>query len=292
MTITIFKKASGVKRAIAAVLAATTLVSVAACGSNNKSFASSDTLNASKGKTTKITVGVCPGPYGDMVDKVIAPLLKDDGFELKTKLFNDYVQPDKALASGSIQANLMQHINYLNKFTKDNNLDLTSLGQVPTLGLGIYSKKYKSIKDIKDGSTVSIAADGSNLARSLGVLEQQGLVTLKGDVDSTKASVNDIKDNPKNLKIKTLDAAQLARSVDTVDVALVPGNFAWAAGLKPSEALAMEKQDEGVINVFVVNTKDVDSDFGKAVKKLLTSQEFKDAIAKSEFKDFGKPTTW
>jgi len=69
-----------------------------------------------------------------MVEKVIGPLLKDDGFELKTKLFNDYVQPDKALASGSIQANLMQHINYLNKFTKDNNLDLTSLGQVPTPG--------------------------------------------------------------------------------------------------------------------------------------------------------------
>ena len=134
MTITIFKKASGVKRAIAAVLAATTLVSVAACGSNNNSLASSDTLNASKGKTTKITVGVCPGPYGDMVDKVIAPLLKDDGFELKTKLFNDYVQPDKALASGSIQANLMQHINYLNKFTKDNNLDLTLVGTGPDAG--------------------------------------------------------------------------------------------------------------------------------------------------------------
>ena len=75
-------------------------------------------------------------------------------------------------------------------------------------------------------------------------------------------------------------------------MALVPGNFAWAAGLKPAEALATEQQDEGVINVFVVNTKDADSDFGKAVKKLLTSQEFKDAIAKSDFKDFGKPTTW
>ena len=275
MTINILKKANGVKRVFAAVLAVTTLVSVAACGSDSTSAS----LDSNSGKTTKITVGVCPGPYGDMVEKVIGPLLKDDGFELKTKLFNDYVQPDKALASGSIQANLMQHINYLNKFTKDNNLDLTSLGQVPTLGLGIYSKKYQSIDDIEDGSTVSIAADGSNLARSLGVLEQQGLVTLKGD-------------NPKNLKIKTLDAAQLARSVDTVDVALVPGNFAWAAGLKPAEALATEQQDEGVINVFVVNTKDADSDFGKAVKKLLTSQEFKDAIAKSDFKDFGKPTTW
>ena len=289
MTINILK-ANGIKRAIATVAAVAALVSVAACG--NSSSASGSTSGSASGKVTKITVGVCPGPYGDMVDKVIAPLLKDDGYELKTKLFNDYVQPDKALASGSIQANLMQHINYLKKFTKANNLDLTSLGQVPTLGLGIYSNKYKSIKDIKDGSTVSIAADGSNLARSLGVLEQQGLVTLKDDIDATKASVNDIASNPKNLKIKTLDAAQLARSVSTVDVALVPGNFAWAAGLKPSEALATEKQDEGVINVFVVNTKDADSDFGKAVKKLLASQKFKDAIAKSEFKDFGKPTTW
>lgn len=289
MTINILK-ANGIKRAIATVAAVAALVSVAACG--NSSSASGSTSGSASGKVTKITVGVCPGPYGDMVDKVIAPLLKDDGYELKTKLFNDYVQPDKALASGSIQANLMQHINYLKKFTKDNNLDLTSLGQVPTLGLGIYSNKYKSIKDIKDGSTVSIAADGSNLARSLGVLEQQGLVTLKDDIDATKASVNDIDSNPKNLKIKTLDAAQLARSVSTVDVALVPGNFAWAAGLKPSEALATEKQDEGVINVFVVNTKDADSDFGKTVKKLLASQEFKDVIAKSEFKDFGKPTTW
>nr|WP_278749326.1 MetQ/NlpA family ABC transporter substrate-binding protein [Bifidobacterium catenulatum] len=291
MTIAIFKKPNGVKRVFAAVLAATTLVSVAACGSTDNS-ASKESLNTTKGKTTEITVGVCPGPYGDMVEKVIAPLLKDDGFDVKTKAFNDYVQPNKALASGSIQANLFQHGNYLKKFTADNNLDLTSLGQTPTLGLGIYSKKYKSIKDIKDGSTVSIANDGSNLARSLGVLQQQGLVTLKGEVDATKATVNDIASNPKNLKIKTIDAAQLARSLDTVDVALVPGNYSWAADLKPADALALEKQDDGVIEVFVVRTQDVDSDFGKAVKKLLVSQKFKDAIAKSEFKDFGKPKNW
>ena len=212
MTIAILKKSNGIKRALAAVLAATTLVSVAACGSGNDS-ASKESLNTTKGKTTQITVGVCPGPYGDMVEKVIAPLLKDDGFDVKTKVFNDYVQPNKALASGSIQANLFQHGNYLKKFTADNHLDLTSIGQTPTLGLGIYSNKYKSIDDIKDGSTVAIANDGSNLARSLGVLEQQGLVKLKGEVDATKASVNDIASNPKNLKIKTIDAAQLARSL-------------------------------------------------------------------------------
>ena len=139
MTIAIFKRPNGIKRIAAAVLAAATLISVAACGSGNSASASKESLNTTKGKTTTITVGVCAGPYGDMVDKVIAPLLKDDGFKLKTKLFNDYVQPNKALASGSIQANLFQHGNYLKKFTADNNLDLTSLGQTPTLGLGIYS---------------------------------------------------------------------------------------------------------------------------------------------------------
>ena len=84
----------------------------------------------------------------------------------------------------------------------------------------------------------------------------------------------------------------LARSLEDVDVGVGPGNCLWAADVKPGDALAMEKQDEGVIEVFVVRTQDVDSDFGKAVKKLLVSQKFKDAIAKSEFKDFGKPTTW
>lgn len=133
MTIAIFKRPDGIKRIAAAVLAAATLISVAACGSGNSASASKESLNTTKGKTTTITVGVCAGPYGDMVDKVIAPLLKDDGFKLKTKLFNDYVQPNQALASGSIQANLFQHGNYLKKFTADNNLDLTALGQTPTL---------------------------------------------------------------------------------------------------------------------------------------------------------------
>ena len=244
------------------------------------------------GGTTTIEVGVCPGPYGDMVKEVIAPLLKDDGYELITKEFNDYVQPDKALAAGSIDANLMQHGNYLAKFSADNNLDLVSLGQVPTLGLGVYSNKYDSIDEIADGASIGIANDASNLARSLGVLEQQKLITLDGDVDATKASTDDIASNPKNLTVKPLDAAQLARSLDTVDVVLVPGNYAWAAGLKAQDALAFEQQGDGVINVFAVSGANKDSDFAVKVQQLLVSDEFKDAIAASEFKDFGKPTAW
>ncbi|MDE5640797.1 MAG: metal ABC transporter substrate-binding protein [Bifidobacterium castoris] len=278
-------------RTAAAVLAGAVIIANSACG--GASSASAEQIPTPKdGETTAITVGVCPGPYGEMIDEVIAPLLKDDGYVLTTKTFNDYVQPDKALASGKIDANLMQHGNYLKKFSADNDLDLVSLGQTPTLGLGVYSKKFTSIDDIADGASIAVANDGSNLARSLGVLEQNKLVTLKDGVDATKASVNDIADNPKHLDIKPIDAAQLARSLDTVDVALVPGNYSWAAGLDPKDALALERQDDGVIEVFAVAGTNKDTHFAKTVSELLGSDEFKSAIAASRFKDFGKPASW
>lgn len=279
------------KKTVAAVVAGCALLgSLAACGASS---ANADKLQKADGSTlTDVTVGVCPGPYGDMVTEVLAPLLKDDGYNLTTKEFTDYVQPNKALDSGSIDANLFQHGNYLKKFTADNNLDLTSLGQTPTLGLGIYSNKYTSVDQIPDGATVSISNDASNLARSLDVLRQVGLIELNGDTDATKATVDDIASNPKNLDIKTVDAAQLARSLDTVDLSLVPGNYSWDAGLNPNSALALEDQTDGVMEVFVVRASDADTDFGKTVKDLLVSQRFKDAIANSRFSSFGKPAAW
>lgn len=278
-------------RTAAAVLAGAVIIANSACG-DARSASAEQIPTPKDGKTTTITVGVCPGPYGEMIDEVIAPLLKDDGYILTTKTFNDYVQPDKALASGKIDANLMQHGNYLKKFSADNNLDLVSLGQTPTLGLGVYSKKFTSIDDIADGASVAVANDGSNLARSLGVLEQNKLVTLKDGIDATKASVSDIADNPRHLDIKPIDAAQLARSLDTVDVALVPGNYSWAAGLDPKDALALERQDDGVIEVFAIAGTNKDTHFAKTVRALLSSDEFKSAIAASRFKDFGKPASW
>ena len=288
---TLKSKRRTLTRAFAAVLAAATLLGTAACGTAQNASAEG-IAEPVDGKTTKVTIGVCAGPYGDMVEEVFAPLLKEKGYEGSTKVFNDYVQPDKALASGKIDANLMQHGNYLKKFSADNDLDLISLGQTPTLGLGIYSNKYHSIDEIADGATVAIANDGSNLARSLGVLQQNKLVTIKDGVDATKASVNDITSNPKHLNIKPIDAAQLARSLDTVDVSLVPGNYSWAAGLAPKNALALEQQDDGVIEVFAIAGQNKDTHFAKTVRDLLGSDEFRQAIAASKFKDFGKPASW
>ncbi|MFD1672631.1 MetQ/NlpA family ABC transporter substrate-binding protein [Agrilactobacillus yilanensis] len=251
-------------------------------------FAGQQTAQAAETKT----IGVAPGPYGDMAKDVIGPLLKKKGYDVKIKEFNDYVQPNKALNSGSIDANLFQHTAYLKTFASANDLKLTAVGQTPTLGMGIYSKKIKSLKNLKSGDTVAIANDPSNLLRSLQLLEKNKLITLKKNVNSAKASIDDIAKNPKNLKFKTLDAAQLPQSRSTVTIALIPGNYSWNANLKPSSALKLEHLSKDYMEVFVVRTKDKNTKFGKAVTSVLKSKAFKKAIAKSEFKDFQKPASW
>lgn len=256
------------------------------------------TLGALSGQQTTVqaaetkTIGVAPGPYGDMAKDVIGPLLKKKGYEVKIKEFNDYVQPNKALNSGAIDANLFQHNIYLQTFAKANDLKLSPVGRTPTLGMGIYSKKIKSLKDLKKGDTVAIPNDPSNLLRALQLLEKNKLITLKKNTDSSKASVSDVAKNPKGLKFKTLDAAQLPQSRSTVTIALIPGNYSWNANLDPAKALKLEHLSKGYMEVFVVRTKDKNSKFGKAVTSVLKSKAFKKAIAKSDFKDFQKPASW
>ena len=279
----------GLKKLTVGLAVTAVLFTLAACGNGSTSETEASSTTAA---LEEKVVGVAPGPYGDMVTDVISPLLADQGYTLTTKVFNDYIQPNNALANGQIDANLFQHTAYLEKFSADNDLDLTALQKVPTLGMGIYSNKLSSLDDLADGATVSIANDASNLARTLQLLAANGLITIADDIDETKATVADIKDNPKNLTFKELDAAQLARSLDTVDVALVPGNFAWAASLDPADALSLESLKEEYKNVFVVRTEDKDSDFAQAVTEVLESQDFKDAIADSAFKDFNQPDFW
>lgn len=267
------------------------VLGLAACGQGSAEKEEGATSASGEGTQT-VVVGVAPGPYGEMVTDVLGPLMEEKGFTLTTKTFNDYVQPNKALADEKIDANLFQHTAYLEKFSADNGLDLTALGHVPTLGMGIYSKELKSLSELPEGAKVSIANDASNLARTLQLLEANELVTIADDIDETKATVNDIAENPKNFDFKELDAAQLARSIDNVDIALVPGNFSWAADLDPADALALEKLQEQYKNVVAVRTQEKDSELGQAFTEVLTSDAFKEAIAASPFKDFDQPASW
>lgn len=270
------------------------LVSVLAIGI----FAGCGSKSNDEGKSNKdskdIKIGVCPGPYGDMVEKAIEPYLQSLGYKVEVVDFTDYVQPDQALASGEIDANLMQHTVYLEKFAEDNNLDIKSIIEVPTAGAGVFSEKLKSLDELKDGDKVAIPTDAVNLARSLRLLETLEVIKLKEDVDATKATTADVTENKKNLEFVTLDAAQISRSLDSVAIGVVPGNYAIAAGLDFNSALGVEKLAEGYKNVIAVRGEDVDSELGKDLKAAVESEEFFNAITEdgSEFKSFDRPDWW
>lgn len=272
------------KKLIAIAIVTTVGLSVVGCGSSKQSSKNKDSKN--------IVIGVCPGPYGDMVKEALAPVLASKGYTVTTKEFSDYIQPNKVLANGEIDANLFQHSQYLKKFSSDNNLNLTAVKTVPTLGLGIFSKNLNSLDELKDGAKIAIPNDASNLARALKVLKENGVIKLKDNVDETKATENDVAENPKNIKFTPIEGAQLARSIESVDAAAIPGNFAFASGFDYSKALAVEKASEDYKNVLVVRTEDLEKDLGKDLKEAVESKEFKNAIENGKFKDFAKPDWW
>ncbi|KHT18954.1 MetQ/NlpA family ABC transporter substrate-binding protein [Pectobacterium sp. CHL-2024] len=221
-----------------------------------------------------ITFGVAPGPYGDMVNLAIKPELVKKGYKVVVREFSDYVQPNLALANGSIGANLFQHTLYLEKFAADKGLKISPLITVPTASMGFYSKKIKSLDELKKGDVVTLSNDATNLARGLRFLQSIGLVTIKADIDPTKASEKDILENPRGLVFKPMEAAQLPRTLDSVTASLVNGNFALASGMKLSSAIKLETLDENLKNIIAVRTDDLDKPFVKDTKAIVESPAY------------------
>jgi len=238
-----------------------------------------------------IVFGVAPGPYGDMVKQAIAPSLKEKGYKVVVREFSDYVQPNMALSNGSIDANLFQHSLYFNKFTADKGLKLTKLLTVPTAGMGFYSRQVKSLDELKKADIVTLSNDPTNLARGLRFLQSLKLITIKDNIDPTKASERDIASNPKGLVFKPLEAAQLPRTLDSVTASLVNGNFAIAAGLDLSSALAQEHLDENLKNIIAVRTEDADKPFAKDIVAVVQSPAYRAVIddPKNVYTAFQKP---
>ncbi|WP_341876204.1 MetQ/NlpA family ABC transporter substrate-binding protein [Defluviitalea saccharophila] len=245
---------------------------------------------ASKENKT-IVFGVAPGPYGDMVLKGVKPGLEKKGYKVELKEFSDYVQPNLALANKEIDANVFQHLVYLNKFAEDHGLKLSPVINIPTAAVGLYSNKVKSLDELPDGAEVTIANDPTNLARALRVLEQAGLITLNKNIDPSKASEKDIESNPKNLKITPVEAAQLPRTLDSVDLAAINGNYAISAGIDLSTAIVMEELQEEYKNLIAVRTEDINEQFVKDIKEVVESEEFRAVIENPDdmFKAFQKP---
>ncbi|MBD7965754.1 MetQ/NlpA family ABC transporter substrate-binding protein [Fictibacillus norfolkensis] len=238
-------------------------------------------------ESKKITLGATV-PYSDMLEKGVKPYLEKKGYSVEVKEFNDYVQPNISLKSGSLDANLFQHKVYMDAFSEENDMKLASVVTVPTAPIGIYSKKFKSLDEIKPGSTVSLANDPTNLARGLTVLRDNGLIEIDSSANPLRVSEKDVTKNPKNLKFQPVEAAQTPRTLDSVDLAAVNGNFAISSGLDLKDALVKDKLPEEIINRIVVLEKDKNSQLAKDLKAAVESDSFKKVI-QSDFEEFHKP---
>lgn len=189
----------------------------------------------------KITVGASVTPHAEILNSV-SEKLKEQGYELEVVEYNDYVIPNTALESGELDVNFIQHLPYLEDFNKENNTHIVSVADIHYEPFGIYAGKSDSLENLADNAVIAVPNDTTNEARALLLLQDEGLIKLKEDAGIT-ATVTDIVENPKNLEIKELEAAQLPGALQDVDAAAINANYAIGAGLKLKDALAVEKAD-------------------------------------------------
>ena len=248
----------------AITLAATLLMT--GCGGGDTPAKTEDKPAAKSEATLKI--GATPVPHAEILEE-IKPDLEKDGIKLEIVEFNDYVQPNIALNDKELDANFFQHEPYLNDFIKEHkDVKLANAGGVHIEPMGIYSKKIKDLKELADGATVSIPNDPTNGGRALLLLQKAGLLKLKDGVKET-ATVQDIAENPKNLNIQEVEAAQLPRTLEDVDISIINTNFAMNADLNPmKDALFIEDKDSPYVNIIAVREGDENRD---DIKKLLTA---------------------
>ena len=292
------------RKRIAALLLGLAVVSLAACGgqkADTKTETKKETeagsekatekaaesekateAAATSGETVKIKIGATPSPHAEILEAA-KDALKKKGVEIEIVTYNDYVQPNIATDEGQIDANYFQHQPYLDDFNKENNTHVVSVGKIHYEPFGIYAGKSKDLKNIQDGAKIAVPNDTTNEARALLLLEANGIIKLKDGAGLT-ATKQDIVENPHNVEIYEVEAAQIPRSLDSVDFACMNGNFAIQANYKPSEALAAEKSDseaaQTYANIIAVAEKNKDAAWAKTLVEVLTSKEIQDFINK------------
>lgn len=238
------------RRLLASVLAAGFVLTGCGTGAKKTAGSSSKTetvkdtgeIPKASGSDTTIIVGASPSPHAEILEAAKSEL-EAKGWKLKVKEYTDYIQPNVALQAGDLDANYFQHQPYLDSYNKENGTDLQGAATIHYEPFGIFPGKTKSLDDLKDWATVGVPNDTTNEARALLLLEANGLIKLKDKTD-INSTVADITDNPKHLEIKELEAAQIPRSLQDLDIAVINGNYAIEAGLSPKkDSLALEDQD-------------------------------------------------
>ena len=258
------------KKTIAIILALVFILSFAACGK----------------KKSTLKVGASITPHAEILREA-AKLLEKQGITLEVVEYTDYVQPNTAVEDGSLDANYFQHTPYLNTFNAENKTHIVSVGAVHYEPFGIYAGKVKALADLPDGAKIGVPNDGSNETRALLLLQQEGIIKLKDGIDaSSNATKLDVVENPKNIDIVEMEAAQISKALSDLDFGVINGNYALQAGLNAGkDALAVEDASgsgaQTYANVLCVKQGNEKKEAVQALFKALTSPEVKDFINKT-----------
>lgn len=228
-----------------------------------------------------ISVAASATPHAEILEQA-KPLLEEKGYELEVKIFEDYIIPNEVVESGDFDANYFQHIPYLESFNEEKGTHLVDAGDIHYEPFGIYPGKKESLDDIEEGDTIAVPNDTTNEARALLLLQDNGIIKLKEGV-GLEATKNDIEENPHNVEIIELEAAQIPRVVQDMSYVVLNGNYALQADYSVAkDSLAYEKSDSEAaktyVNLIAVKEGNEDSEAIKALVEVLKSDEIKEYI--------------
>ena len=270
------------KRLLAAVVTGVLLTgALAGCGSTAKTETKDDANAEATGELEPLTVAASETPHSEILEQAKAALA-EKGYDLQVTVFDDYIQPNAVVESGEIDANYFQHLPYLEWYNEENGSDLVSVAKIHYEPFGIYPGTKATLDEIADGDVIAVPNDTTNEARALLLLQDNGIITLK-DGAGLEATVNDIAENPKNIKIQELEAAQVARVTGEVAYVVLNGNYALEAGYSVGkDALAYEKSDSEAaktyVNVIAVKEGNENNPAIKALVDTLKSDTIKQYI--------------
>src|SRR5690625_4278214 len=260
-----------------AVLGASLALVLAGCAEPGAMEA--EEADPESGDKTTITYSKSQGPYTELFEDAVAPILEEQGYELQGQDVSDLLTADIALNDGDVDFNVEQHTAYLESFNAENDGDLVPITPIPTVPAGIYSDHYESLDDVPEGATVAVPNDASNMARAYLLLEKIGWVELDEAADPATVTGNDIVANPHNLDITEMRSLTIPPASVDFDYIVITGSIVYNAGIDPSSALATEDILDHLVLQVVVKEENADAPWAQAIVDAYHSEEFAEYIA-------------
>ena len=265
--------------ALAASLGTAALIAGCAGATTDENGADAET------EKTTIAIGFNPGPYLEMFQEGIQPILEADGYTIESSDFTDGVIVNVAVSDGEIDANIMQHTVYMDAINAQEGLTNTALVQVPTPPMGLFGGKKSDLDELGTGSTIAVPNQPSNQYRALKVLEDLDLIGLSDTIDPATASLQDVTENPNGIQFVEMENAQQVAALQDVDYSVIQGNFIVSGGLKLTDAIELEDLTDEFSVIVAVDEANADAEWAQALEAAYESDEFAEYLASDEAYD-------